>query len=175
MTRIITRRTALAILGPGLMAACTVEPETVNGIRRISPGEANGIRTRHVDTLNAFRASRGLRPVQLSGRLVAAAATHARDMSVQRRAWHFGSDGTSPADRAARAGFAGRILGENISESFDDEVAVFQSWLDDRFTRAVMSDPNADQVGLGWFQDSNGKLWWVQLIGSSGGGTATGV
>ena len=157
------------------VAACTPVPENVNGVRMISPGEADGIRTQHVDTLNAFRASRGLQPVQLSGRLVAAAATHARDMSVQRRAWHFGSDGTSPADRAARAGYAGRVVGENISESFDEEVALFQSWVNDPVTRQVMADPTADNVGLGWFQERNGKLWWVQLLGDSDGGLQPGV
>ena len=85
----------------------------------IRPSEVNGIRTSHVDALNAFRTTQGVRPVRLDAALTAAAATHARDMSVQRRAWHFGSDGTSPRDRAERAGFRGRVAGENISESFD--------------------------------------------------------
>lgn len=139
--------------------------EEVNGVRVISRAERNAVRTVHLDALNAFRVERGLQPVTLSARLTAAAETHARDMSVQQRAWHFGSDGTSPDDRAARAGFDGRVVGENISESFDDEFEVFSSWARDPVTRRVMAEPGADSLGIGWFQEPNGKLWWVQVLG----------
>lgn len=151
------------------LAACDTSPQqTAEGVRIIRSGETNAVRTVQVDQINAFRASRSLPPVQLSSRLTAAAATHARDMSVQRRAWHFGSDGTSPRDRAQRAGFVGTVLGENISESFDDEFEVFQSWLGDPVTRQVMLEPGANRLGIAWYQETNGKLWWVQLIGQSG-------
>lgn len=160
-------KTLVAVFGLLAMAACTTTPESANGVRLIRPGEVNAIRTAHVDALNAFRQSQGRRAVQLDSALTAAAATHARDMSVQRRAWHFGSDGTSPRDRALRARFNGRVVGENISESFDDGVSVFQSWLNDGFTRSVMLDPSADAVGIAFYQESNGKLWWVQVLGQS--------
>ena len=159
------RRSALLLLA-ALAAACAA-PQTPDGVSSMDASDANAVRVAHVDTLNAFRAERGLQPVQLSSRLTAAAATHARDMSVQRRAWHFGSDGTSPADRVERAGFAGEFLGENISESFDDEFEVFQSWLDTPASRAVMMTPEADSVGIAWHLDRGGKLWWVQILGDS--------
>ena len=165
-------RAFLVMLGVLAISACAAPmPETVNGIRMIPDSEVNAIRTAHVDGVNAFRASQGLGPVTLSARLTAAAATHARDMSVQRRAWHFGSDGTSPGDRAARAGYAGRVLGENISESFDGPVQALQSWLNDPITRSVMAAPSADNIGIAFFQEPNGKLWWVQVVGQSGAGT----
>ena len=163
-------RTLVLVLGLAVVAACSpTSQETVDGVRIIRAGQADAVRTVQVDQISAFRASRGLSPVQLSSRLPAAAATHARDMSVQRRAWHFGSDGTSPRDRAERAGFNGVVLGENISESFDDEFEVFQSWLSDPFTRQVMLEPSANALGIAWFQEPNGKLWWVQVIGRTGG------
>jgi len=149
-----------------LAAACSA-PQTPDGVRIIGPFESDAVRIAHVDALNAFRTERGLQPVQLSARLTAAAATHARDMSVQARAWHFGSDGTSPADRVERAGFAGEFLGENISESFDSEIDVLQSWINSPSSRAVMTTPEADSVGFAWYQESNGKLWWVQILGDS--------
>lgn len=163
-------RTAAILLSVVLVAACAQtepQPTTINGIRVIAQSEANAVRTVHADQINAFRASQGLQPVTLSARLTAAAATHARDMSVQQRAWHFGSDGTSPGDRAIRAGFNGTVLGENISESFDDEFAVFQSWLENPITRRVMLEADADRLGIAWFQEDNGKLWWVQILGRS--------
>ncbi|MEM9813849.1 MAG: CAP domain-containing protein [Pseudomonadota bacterium] len=148
-----------------LIAAC--EPTTGGSGARLSAQNADAVRARHVDAINALRIERGLRPVQLSARLTAAAMTHARDMSIQQRAWHFGSDGTSPKDRAVRAGFLGRVVGENISESFDDELEVFQSWLADPITRDVMLVPNAAAVGFSWFEEDGGKVWWVQIFGSS--------
>ncbi len=152
------------------LAACT-ESGDVNGTTRLDSLDADEVRKRHVDAVNAFRQERGISPVQVSARLTAASRTHARDMSVQERAWHFGSDATSPKDRAERAGYSGKILGENISESFDTEILVLQSWLNQPGARAVMLDPRATDVGVGWFQEPNGKIWWVQLWGQQTGPT----
>ena len=73
-----------------------------------------------------MRAENGLAPVQLSAELNAAAETHARDMAVQQRAWHFGSDLTSPRERAFRAGYRGEIVGENLSEGADFDLTVLR-------------------------------------------------
>ncbi len=163
------RLSHLIVIAAVVLSACAPPPptNTQSGRRIISAAEADSVRTIHVDTLNALRSERGLLPVKLSARLTAAALTHARDMSVQKRAWHFGSDGTSPKDRADRAGYAGQVLGENISESFDNEIELMQSWLAEPGTRSIMFDPQATDIGLGWFQESNGKLWWVQMIARS--------
>jgi uncharacterized protein YkwD len=147
------------------LAAC--EPTAQGGPTMITAAQADGIRLRHTDTVNAFRAESGLGPVALSARLTAAAQTHARDMSVQRRAWHFGSDGSSPQERADRVGYGGRVLGQNISESTDLEIALFQSWLTDPVTRRVMLDGRATDIGFAWYQEPNGKLWWVQVFGQA--------
>jgi len=130
-------------------------------------GDPTEVRFRHTDSVNALRASRGLNDVALSAALSAAAATHARDMAVQKRAWHFGSDRSSPLTRATRAGFGGRVLGENISESFDDEFEVIQQWMSDPQARAAMMNPTASSLGIGWFQEQSGKVWWVQMFGGS--------
>ncbi|MEO1550151.1 MAG: CAP domain-containing protein [Pseudomonadota bacterium] len=160
------RAALIALLSASALVACapTPIPQPV-GFRIISPQEADAVRTKHVDTLNAFRAEQGLPALTLSARLTAAAATHARDMSNQKRAWHFGSDGTSPKDRADRAGYDGLVVGENISESFDDEFELFNSWAVTPGTRAVMLEPSATDIGFAWFQEENGKLWWVQVLG----------
>ena len=166
---------ATLLISAFVIAGCTPTPTTgVGGVKIISRGETDALIARHVDTVNAFRAERGLRPVQVSAQLIAAARTQARDMSVQKRAWHFGSDGSSPKDRAERAGYNGFILGENISESYDDEFQLVQSWLGDPITSRVMSNPRATEIGLGWYQEPNGKLWWVQVIGQGRSGTLLG-
>ncbi len=156
-------RPLLAALGLAvLLAACDSGGAPQSGI---SPGDADTIRLRHVDAVNAARAQAGVQPVRLSAELNAAAETHARDMSVQQRAWHFGSDLTSPRERASRAGYRGEIAGENLSEGSDSDLVVLRSWLDFADTRAVILDPQAQGIGLGWYQETTGKVWWVQLIG----------
>lgn len=131
----------------------------------ISNFDSGTIRLRHLDSVNALRSERGAVPLQLSAQLNAAADTHARDISVQQRAWNFGSDGTSPQDRALRAGFIGEVRGENVAETFKDEFLVLQTWLNDPASRASILDPLATHLGYGWYQEPNGRLWWVQVLG----------
>jgi uncharacterized protein YkwD len=156
-------RAVLAALGIALvLAACDSGGGVAGGV---SPGDSDAIRLRHVDAVNAARAQAGVQPVRLSAELNAAAETHARDMSVQQRAWHFGSDLTSPRERAFRAGYRGEISGENLSEGSDSDLVVLRSWRDFADTRAVILDPAARGIGLGWYQEASGKIWWVQVLG----------
>ncbi len=145
-----------------VLAACA----SSGGSNRISAADADAIRLRQLDAINAVRESNGLQPVQLSAELDAAAQTHARDMYVQQRAWHFGSDLTSPRERAFRAGYRGELVGENLSEGTDSDMSVLESWLKFADTRAVIMDPSARGLGLGWYQEPNSnKTWWVQVVG----------
>jgi uncharacterized protein YkwD len=158
-------RLALAAAAAAAALAACAPTQPTGGVPRLSAADAAPIRLRHVDAVNAARAAEGLGPLQLSGELNAAADTHARDMSVQKRAWHFGSDLTSPRERAFRAGYRGEIVGENLSEGSDSDLTVLASWLDFRDTRNVILDPRARGLGLGWYQEPTGKIWWVELIG----------
>jgi uncharacterized protein YkwD len=138
---------------------------TTASVSQMSPAEVDSVRLRVLDAVNAVRIEQGLSPLRYSAELNAAAETHARDMSVQDRAWHFGSDKTSPRERAFRAGYLGEISGENIAEGTDTDLVVLKSWLDFADTRKIMLDPAARGMGLGWYKDATGKTWWVQLVG----------
>jgi len=133
-------------------------------VYRITDGEA--VSFRFLDAMNTLRAARALPPVSFDANLNAAAATHARDMSVQNRPWHFGSDGSSPLLRAQRAGFTGRYLGENISETYETELETLSSWMAREDTRVVIMDPLATRLGFAWFQEPNGKIWWTMVTGT---------
>jgi len=122
-----------------------------------------------LDAVNAIRRSRGLMTLQLDAGLNAAAITHARDMSVQNRPWHFGSDGSSPIQRAQRAGYAGRVLGELISETYETEIETLAAWMEKPETREIVLNPEATEMGLGLYQEANGKIWWAMETGTSGG------
>lgn len=128
------------------------------------------VQFRALDSVNALRSAAGARELTFSSELNAAAATHARDMSVQNRPWHFGSDGSSPIDRASRAGYTGTVLGENLSETYETEIETLTAWMAAPATRDVITDPNAVDLGFAWYQEPTGKIWWVLMTGD--GGTA---
>ena len=131
---------------------------------RIAPGEEGRIQFGTLDAVNALRSARGLPALSLNPQLNAAALTHSRDMARQNRPWNFGSDGSSPIDRIRRAGYGGQLVGEAISESFESESETLAAWMDDPSVAAMVLDPSARDMGLGWFQQENGKLWWTMEI-----------
>ncbi len=128
--------------------------------------DAREVSFRFLDSMNTLRSAKGLPPVAFDAALNAAAETHSRDMSVQNRPWHFGSDGSSPLVRAQRSGFTGRLLGENISETYETELETLSSWMAQPDTRDVIMDPLATRLGFSWFQEPGGKLWWTMVTGA---------
>ena len=132
---------------------------------RIENFDSVEIRKRHLDYLNAIRQERGLTNLQISNSLNSSAATHARDIFKQQRAWNFGSDGSSPQKRAEISGFKGVVTGENVSETYEGEFLVLQVWVKNSFSRSILLNKEATHLGLGWYQQDNGKIWWVQVLG----------
>lgn len=138
-------------------------------VYRIGPNDVDAIQFRMEESINALRQAAGVAPVALDSNLIASAATHSRDMSVQNRPWLFGSDGSSPLDRARRAGFTGRLVGEVISESYETELETLAAWTQDPDSRVVILDPTARRIGFAWYQEPAGKLWWTLSVGTTPG------
>lgn len=134
-------------------------------VYKISQAQQNQIQFRVLDSVNELRSAAGVSPVRLNAELNAAAATHSRDMSVQNRPWHFGSDGSSPIDRVRRAGYTGPMLGENISETFETELETLGAWMAQDDTRNVILDSRATNMGFAFFQEPTGKIWWTMVMG----------
>ena len=153
----------IAFLG---LAACDTSGGT--GPYRISSGSTSKIQFRVLDSINVLRKASGAGPVEMDAQLNAAAATHSRDMSLQNRPWHFGSDGSSPLDRVVRVGYPGKLTGENISETYETEIETLAAWMEQDDTRSVILDPNATDLGIAWFQEKNGKIWWTLVMGQRG-------
>lgn len=178
----MNRRAALALIsatGAVALTACApagggaprVGPDgrALPTLYRISNADARRVPFRALDAVNALRQGQGVAPLQLDPRLSAAAATHSRDMSLQNRPWHFGSDGSSPIDRAARAGFRGRLLGEAISETYESELETVAAWMQEPGPRRVLLDPDARLMGFAFHQERNGKIWWTLNTGTAAG------
>ena len=135
-------------------------------VYKISGANAEKIPYRVLDSINALRSAGGGAPLALNAELNAAALTHSRDMSVQNRPWHFGSDGSSPLLRVQRVGYRGKFLGELISETYETEVETLAAWMAQPDTRDVILDPAARNLGFAWFQEKGGKIWWTLLTGA---------
>lgn len=133
----------------------------------ISSFEVAALKSRHLEMVNALRLENGRSPLKHSISLSAASKTHAFDIARQQRAWNYGSDASSAIDRAKIAGFKGLVLGENVSETYEGEYEVLKVWFQSKIGKEIILDSNATHLGLSWYQDSTGKVWWVQMIGQS--------
>lgn len=165
------RRNLMLGLGAVALAACARPQARIgaNGLPqatlfRITPQDAQVIPFRMLESVNSIRAAAGAGPLQLDAQLNAAAATHSRDMAVQNRPWHFGSDGSSPLERLRRVGYQGPLVGETISESFEDDITTLAAWMETPATRDVILDRSATRLGVAWFQEDGGKIWWTMVL-----------
>jgi uncharacterized protein YkwD len=166
----------LPILAVLALAACEPTPPPiaplgpdglpVQRVYRIAPGDAARVQFRALDSVNTLRAQGGLAPLQLNAQLIAAAEAHSRDMALQQRAWAFASDGTSPIERVARTGYNGQMRGKSVSETFESELETITAWMANPEDRPVLMDPDARDVGIAWYQEANGKLWWTLITGA---------
>ncbi|WP_411976323.1 CAP domain-containing protein [Sulfitobacter faviae] len=165
MIRILSILLALTVA----LSACTPSSTTggkAGGTYRISRSDAGTMQFRMLDSVNALRSSAGVTPLALDAKLNAAAATHSRDMAVQNRPWHFGSDGSSPIDRIQRVGYTGGLVGEVISETYETELETLAAWMEQPDTRRILMAPDGRQMGFSWHQENGGKIWWTLVVGN---------
>ncbi|WP_159964492.1 CAP domain-containing protein [Profundibacterium mesophilum] len=164
---------SLLLISALALSACAAPPLPTLGpdgrplpqVYTIGSNDTEQVQITMLDAVNSLRSAAGAGPLRYDASLNAAAATHSRDMSIQNRPWHFGSDGSSPLDRVRRAGYGGMMLGENISETYETELETLAAWIDDSQTRDVLLDPKATDMGFAWFQEDNGKIWWTLMTG----------
>lgn len=156
----------VALLGLGACETPTGGPPPSERYE-ISAQRRAEIPTRMLAAVNQLRQAAGRPLLVLDPALSRAAASHSKDMAKQNRPWHFGSNGSSPLQRVAAAGYAGVFLGEAISETYETELETIAIWAAEPGTRAVLLDPNATHLGVGFFQERTGKLWWTLVTGGS--------
>lgn len=112
----------------------TLPPEDFDKIREI------------VDELNLVRSVHGVPSLTIDGRLEAAAEVHNRDMARNAFFSHIGSDGSTPAERVARAGFAAGVVGELLAANNGLPVVVVDAWMR-QGQRDTVLDPAYTHVG----------------------------
>lgn len=127
------------------------------------------VRAQLIDLYNQVRAANGVPPLTLSPVLQASAQAHADDCTARGACSHIGSDGSRSSQRMARAGFAGRITGENWAWARSAAEA-FEFW----YTREIPSNgphlrnilsPRYSEVGFG-VSRSRGGLYLIANFGA---------
>ena len=80
---------------------------------------------------------------------------------------HEGRDGSTPAQRATRAGYDWRSIGENIAMGQTTPELVVQAWLKSPEHCANIMEPGFAQMGVAFAvrPDSEGGIYWAQSFG----------
>jgi uncharacterized protein YkwD len=145
--------------------------------RYATPPSSQGpiLATRALQLVNEARA-RGARcgersfapapPVKLSGTLGTVAFGHAADMAQHNYFEHEDLSGRSPAERVRAAGYAERLVGENIAYGPKSAEEVVQGWLDSPGHCENIMDPRFAEMGIAFAAGHSSKrgLYWVQLL-----------
>jgi len=129
------------------------------------PLDLDTARSQWLTMVNGARRLYGLRALTVDPALAIAAQAHADDMDSRGYIGHVSPEGTSPQDRAKRAG-APEVMqvGENIALSSDIE-GLHEGLMLSGAHRANILDPSWSRVGLGITKRSDGSLIGVQVFG----------
>lgn len=99
--------------------------------------------------INGARAEAGLSQLSINAQLTAAAQAHSIDMVCHNLLSHTGSDGSSPSQRIAAAGYAASRSSEIIYGSGFPQTA-FEWWMNDQIHRDEILNPGVTDMGVGY-------------------------
>lgn len=105
-------------------------------------------------------------PLRLDPRLAEAASAHAQDMARHGFVAHEGSDGSSPGERATRAGYRWRSIAENVAGGQTTARQVVQEWLRSPVHCAALMRPELTEMGVAYAvdMDSEAGIYWSQKL-----------
>lgn len=109
------------------------------------------------------------RPVSWNDALAQAAREHSSDMATHRRFSHRGSDNSEVAQRASRAGYRWRHIGENIAAGQTSPQEAVAGWLESPGHCANLMNPDFSEMGAGYAVSRArmpGFAYWTQVFGT---------
>lgn len=98
-----------------------------------------------------------------------AALAHSRDMAKQRYFSHQGKDGRAVAERALRAGYRWRRIGENIAAGQESPDEVVSGWLSSPGHCANIMHRDFKEMGAGYAINNareTPRVYWTQVFGT---------
>lgn len=106
-------------------------------------------------------------PVKLNDTLSAAALGHSRDMARNNYFDHTARDGSQPADRATRAGYRWRAVGENIAAGQPTPEAAMVGWLKSPGHCVNLMRAEYTEMGIAFAVNRGAEsgIYWTQMFG----------
>ncbi len=131
-------------------------------------GDIEAMRAQVLALYNQARAAEGLAPLAQSWALQQAAQLHAKDCMQRGFGSHTGSDGANTQTRVGRAGYAGRVWGENWAWARSVDRA-FEMWFTEEYPdgphRHNILSVRYAEVGFGIVR-SNGGFYFIADFGA---------
>ncbi len=118
-----------------------------------------------LDLLNAYRAQKGLPPVEASPGLTKAAVRHASDMAANDFLDHMGSDGSTPEQRAQEEGYPSNNVSENVASGLPDGNTLLFAFMASAGHDQVMLDPLWNAVGIA--REQGADWYWTVDFGET--------
>lgn len=105
-------------------------------------------------------------PLQWSADLERAALMHAKDIADRGYLGHEGFDGSTPADRASRAGYLWASIAENVAAGQTTAAEVVDTWLASPGHCANLMRPRYSQTGVAYAVNPTDErsIYWVQVF-----------
>jgi uncharacterized protein YkwD len=103
-------------------------------------------------------------PLTLSAMLSRAALKHAQDMASHSHFEHVGTDGSTPAQRVGKVGYAWLAVAENIAAGARTADEVVQGWLNSPGHCSNLMNGTYTQMGIAYAVDakSDAGIYWAQ-------------
>jgi uncharacterized protein YkwD len=118
------------------------------------------------DLVNSERAKAGCASLSANPILNQVARAHSEDMAVNGYFSHTSPDGRSPFDRMRDAGYAGRMMGENIAAGQPTAQAVMDAWMNSAGHRANILNCGFQDIGIGFSRGGSFGFYWTQDFGT---------
>lgn len=138
---------------PAFTPVSSIPTVRVEGPASCSYSSSSSYQTELVNLINGARAEAGLPPLAVNAALTVAAQGHSIDMACHGLISHSGSDGSSPSQRVAAAGYIASRSSEIIYGSGYPQTA-FEWWMNDQIHRDEILNPNATDMGIGYAYSS---------------------
>ncbi|MET7421687.1 CAP domain-containing protein [Dactylosporangium sp. NPDC005555] len=134
-------------------------PTTGKATPTVNVGYNSGYEDRVVQLVNSERRKAKCEAVRMHPQLRTAARAHSADMAVHDFSRSQGSDGSSPEDRVAKAGYSG--FAEELVAKGGDAGDVVKSWLRDGNDRKTLLDCATKSIGVGAAMRGRTPYWTV--------------
>ena len=117
-----------------------------------------------LEAVNAFRVNNGLATLVLDARLSRAAAMQSNYQAARSWMGHYGADGSTAKDRAARAGYHAKIASENVASGQKSFADAMHFWEESSGHRTNLLRPNVTAIGVAMAKTKSGHPYWTLVL-----------